>query len=297
MKAKALIISTILLLSINTFASNKIQSSSFIYYQQLIFLYVKVNNCDSLLFLFDTGANTSAIDSKTASILNLTQNEPILVEGSAGTITTPMVNVKSISINNKQVKNLDLTQYDLSGSLAPPNLHLDGILGTDFLKQFAIFIDFENKIISFSKKNQFKLNNCIEFEMDNGIPAFKASLSNNIPTKFRYDSGASLVNAKDIYINITTKDFGEIYKADTTIKPIKVFSATGVGGRIELPVYQINEAKIGSIMLDMPFAIVQPKVGYFSNENAIGFFNNSIFERFGQIVFDFKSGKIYLYNV
>ena len=297
MKAKALLILSILLLCINTFANNKIQSSSFIYYQQLIFLYVKVNNCDSLLFLFDTGANTSAIDSKTAAMLDLKQNEPKVVEGSAGTITTPMVNVKSISINNKQVKNLDLTQYDLSGSLAPPNLHLDGILGTDFIKQFAIFIDFENKIISFSKKNSLKYNNCIEFKMDNGIPAFKAILCDNITTKFRYDSGASLVNAKDIYINITTKDFVEIYKADTTIKPLKVFSATGVGGKIELPVYQINEAKIGSITLDMPYLIVQPKVGYFSNENAIGFFNNSVFERFGQIVIDFKSGKISFDNV
>lgn len=47
---------------------------------------MKVNHSDSLLFLFDTGANGSAIDIHTSDQLNLKTVKTDTVEGSAGFI-------------------------------------------------------------------------------------------------------------------------------------------------------------------------------------------------------------------
>ena len=269
---------------------------SFEYYQRLIFLKVKVNKMDSLLFLFDTGANASAIDTKTANVLKLTTLKMDSVEGSAGTIVVPHVKAKTVSVGKSLVKNIVFTKYDLSGSLAPPNQRLNGILGTDFLKNFVVAIDFQNKQITLSKKVVNKLQSSFPFEMENGIPRIKAKINNSVFTWFRYDSGSSLFDTKDIYINTTTPVFDLLAKADTTLKPVAYFSATGIGGSIKLPVYKINSVLLNAIEVHKPFIIVQPRQGYFARPDAVGFFGNNFLEKFQKVTIDFIDKKMYIFN-
>ncbi len=266
----------------------------FEYYQHLIFLKLKVNSNDSLLFLFDTGANTSAIDQKTADVLNLKIIRIDNVEGTAGIIDVPVVNAKSISVGNSSVKNLLLTKYDLSTSLVPPNQHLDGILGTDFLKHFVVTIDFQNKEISLSKKVTNTLQVSFPFELDNGIPMVKAIINGKIPAFFRYDSGSSLFDTKDIYVNTTTPIFGMIEKADSTLNPVQYLSAAGLGGNMQLPVYKIDSLLLNTIKIKEPFLIIQPMQGYFARQDAVGFVGNNLFEKFKIVTIDFIEKKIHI---
>lgn len=266
----------------------------FEYYQRLIFIKVTVNNTDSLLFLFDTGANASAIDEKTANLLKVKTHKVDSVEGTAGTIIVPYVKAKSLSIGNCIAKNLMITKYDLSSSLAPPNQHLDGILGTDFLKHFVISIDFTRNKITISKKVVDNLPGFIPFELENGIPRIKATINNNVSTYFRYDSGSSLFDTKDIYLNITKTIFDQLALADTALNPVAFLSATGIGGSIEVPVYKINSVSLTTIGIPNPFIIVQPRQGYFARPDAVGFFGNNLFEKFQKVTIDFIDKKIYV---
>ncbi len=269
---------------------------SFEYYQRLIFIKIKVNNSDSLLFLFDTGANASAIDIKTADKLNLKTIKTDTVEGSAGYIVVPFVKTKTISFSKYKVKNLLLTKYDLSGSLAPPTKRLDGILGTDFLKHFVVSIDFQNKQMTLSKKTIDTLSASFPFEFDNGIPRIKATINNQVSTFFRYDSGSSLFDTKDIYLNSTLSIFELITKIDTTLKPVTHFSASGVGGDVDLPVYKVTSVSFDNFMLQNPFIIVQPKQGYFARPDAVGFFGNNLLDKFQKVTIDFIDKNVYVLN-
>lgn len=264
----------------------------FEYYQRLIFCKVKVNNADSLLFLFDTGANTSAIDEKIAEKFKLKVVKIDSVEGTVGTIRVPSVKVKSLSVGNSIVKNMSLTKYNLSGSLAPPGQHLSGILGTDFLKHFVVMIDFGSSQISFKKKSD-RSPFSLPFELDNGIPRVSALINDSTSTFFRYDSGSSLFETNDIYINTTTSVLEKLRKSDSTLKPLTYFSATGVGGNIKIPVYQIHSLLLGSLEIKKTFLIVQPEQGYFARADAVGFFGNNLLEKFQKVTIDFINGKIY----
>lgn len=269
---------------------------SFEYYQRLIYLKVKVNNTDSLLFLFDTGANASAIDKQTAERLKLETVRTDSVEGSAGTLLMPFVQTRMVAIGRSAVRNIQMSKYDLSTSLAPPGKRLDGILGTDFLKHFVVSIDFQNKTFSLFKKIKERPENPIPFDFNNNIPSIRATINDSISTSFRYDSGASLFETSDIYINTTEAVFNMLFAHDTTLRPHQYFSASGVGGNIRLPVYQVHSVSFSKTTLREPFLIIQPRQGYFARPDAVGFFGNNLVEKSGKVTIDFLSKQLYLWQ-
>lgn len=273
----------------------KEESIPFEYYQRVIFLKVCINHSDSLVFLFDTGANASAIDNRTSEKLALPVLRTDSVAGSAGTIAVQMVKINSTQAGNAIIKNLEFTKEDLSYSLAPPGRHLDGILGTDFMKHFIVTIDFKTHQISFSKRNE-STDQFIPFEMEGNIPRIKATINDSLQTFFRYDSGSSLFETDSTYINVTTDNWMAIQKSDPLLKPCSYFSGMGTGGEIKLAVVQIKSFSFYGQRIQNPFIIVQPKQGYFARPDAVGFFGNNLFEKFEKVIIDFLALKIYLHR-
>ena len=265
-----------------------------IYFQRLIFLEVSLNGTNGLLFLLDTGANTSAVDDSTGDKLGLTTSRIDSVEGSAGVITVPMVTVGSLSVESAIVNNLELTKYSLAHSLAPPGRKLDGILGTDFMKHFIITIDFRDSVITLADRLPEIVGEAIDLELDNGIPRIKAVINGTVSTWFRYDSGSSLFDSEDIYLNTTEGVLAELLKTDSTLKPSAHFSGTGVGGTVRLAVYKTDSVTMNELTINNPNLIIQPPQGYFARPDAVGFFGNNLMEKFRQITLDFKGKKMYL---
>jgi hypothetical protein len=276
-----------------TYVSAKETVIPFEYYQRVIFLKVQINNSDGLLFLFDTGANASAVDEGTSDNLKLSIVRSDSVEGSAGTILVQMVKINSITTGNATVKDLEFSKQDLSYSLAPPGKHIDGILGTDFMKHFIVTIDFKNHQVSFSKK--IKINNkSIPFEMDNGIPRIKTTVNDSFHTFLRYDSGSSLFATDSTYINVTINDWTAIQQLDTSLKPCSYFSGSGTGGEIKLAVVPVKSFSLNEQQIQNPFIIVQPEQGYFARPDAVGFFGNNLLDKYEKVIIDFLADKMYL---
>ncbi|WP_293301265.1 retropepsin-like aspartic protease [Pedobacter sp. UBA4863] len=272
------------------------QAFSFEYFQHLIFLKVKINTSKSLLFLFDTGANVSAIDTKIADSLSLLTLKKDYVEGSAGKIFVPYVEIQSVSTGGYTVNDLIFTKYDLSSSLAPPGQKVDGILGMDFLKHFVVVIDFRNRLMTLSKKVTDRLATVVPFELENGIPRIKAKINNIVSTYFRYDSGSSLFDTKEVYLNTTTSIFKSLMNVDSSMKIVANLKAKGIGGSIDIPVYKINSVLLDKIELRNLYVIVQPERGYFSRSDAVGFFGNNLLDKYRGVTIDFINKEIFLNN-
>jgi hypothetical protein len=274
-------------------SSAKETAIPFEYYQRVMFLKVQINNSDSLLFLFDTGANVSALDEKTSDKLKLFVLRTDSVAGSAGTILVQVVKINSIRAGNARVADLEFTKQDLSYSLAPAGKHIDGILGTDFMKHFIITIDFKSHLIFFSKKIKSNTKP-IPFLMDNNIPKIKATVNDSFQTFLRYDSGSSLFATDSTYINVTTNDWITIQQSDTSLKPCSYFSGTGTGGEIKLPVVHVKSFSFNGQQMQNPFIIVQPEQGYFARPDAVGFFGNNLLDKYQKVIIDFLGDKMYL---
>jgi hypothetical protein len=276
-------------------AKNEIK---FIYESRLIFVRVEFEKHHDLLFLLDTGASASAINLKTAQDLDLKFLADRNVEGSGGTIRTKTAKIRSLSVGGFKSGSLNVPAYDLSGSLAPKGMHLDGILGYDFLRRYSVEIDFATRSIKLSRmpfgnSKSRRSFDSVQLNLDNGIPRIPATLNGSAEIELRIDTGASLFETTDVYVNITQKTWNALAAGDPALKPEKYFGGTGVGGAVKLPVARINRFSVGPFTFSSAFVIVQPEQGYFARPDAIGFISNNLLEKLSPVVIDYLDRRLY----
>jgi len=262
------------------------------YEQHLLFVPVTVNG-EVGIFLLDTGANTSAIDSSLAGRLRLRRLNSATIEGSTGTADADNTVIDRLMIGTIKVENLKVTMLDLARSLAPAGEKLAGILGYDVLNRFSVTIDYRLKRAIFSSEGMecasgptIYIKEDLPFRLDNGIPRVPIVLQQNVLTEMRVDTGASLFETRDVYINVTEPDWAALQSRYPALTPTRYLSASGTGAQVRVPVVQLETLRIGEAVIPHPFIIIQPQVGYFARSEAVGFISNNLLERFSPVVID-----------
>jgi hypothetical protein len=258
-----------------------------------------VNEKKDLLFLMDTGANISSIDNTTCELLNL----PILstgdtIIGTAGKEAITIRKTKLVQLGTSAEKNMKVVCRDLSRFLTPGREKLAGILGTDFLKKYAITIDYGKKTVLFSKKKPTtKKEKIVAFEMIGGIPRFEARFNDTLSTFVTYNSGVSLATNPDVFVNVSHQQWSTLKGLDKFLVPYTNMSGDGVGGRVALPVVKISNIKFNGLEVIRPNIVVQPREGVFLADNAIGFFGNNLLEKYRKVTIDFFTNKIIMHSI
>ncbi|HOI32083.1 MAG: retropepsin-like aspartic protease [Bacteroidales bacterium] len=270
-------------------------SIPFEYYQGLIFMEIETTNKDTLFCLFDTGAEISAVNEATSNKLKLPVIDSTQVTGSNATIDVKIVCMTKLTLKNHKVDSIAPTKRNLSHSLTPNNRILDMILGYDFFKESIIEIDFSKHEISIIKDTALLTYTAyIPFSLDHNIPRFSGMASGKVILDFRLDTGASLFDTDDIYINVTTDDWQRIQEINPNLKPEFHLIATGINNeQIELPVIQLDKVAIDILEIDTPYIIVQPKQGYFASPDAVGFVSNNLLSKYGCVAIDYINNRLY----
>lgn len=272
---------------------------SFIYHQSLIFVKVKVNEKKDLLFLMDTGANISSIDNSTAQLLKL----PVLKEGdsvvgTAGKEAIKLCKTKTFQLGGTVVKNMNIHSRDLSRIMTPGYQKLNGILGTDFLKQYVITIDYGKKTLLLSKaKPKVAREKIVHFEMVSGIPRFEARFNDTLTSHVYYNSGVSLLPSRDIYVNVSHKQWSTLKSHDKFLTSYTTLEGDGVGGRVKLPVVKISNILLNGLEVEKPNIVIQPREGYLLSDNSIGFFGNNLFEKYRKVTIDFPANRVIMHTI
>jgi hypothetical protein len=266
----------------------------FVYHQRVVFVRARVCDESGLLFLLDTGASASAVHAATAERLELPLGAPTRVEGSAGVIEVDTVLVSELALGEHVVRDITATVQDLGGSLAPPGEAVDGILGHDFLGAFALELDFAARRLRLLAGPLGELPGALSFELDNGIPRLAARLDGRVSADLRLDTGASLFESEDVYVNVTERVWEELRRHDPTLAPSQYFTGSGTGGEVRLPVARIGSLTLGDRTLERPWVIVQPAQGYFARPDAVGFVGNNFLEKFGRVTIDYPGRRLAL---
>jgi len=268
----------------------------FTYAERCIFLELRAGGSEDLLFLLDTGASASALDLKTVERLGLTPTGTVQVEGTTGTIEARWVRLPRLSTGKVGVDRLQMTAQDLSGSLAPPGRRLDGVLGADFLAHFAVTIDFEARNLTLATRLVRAgpaAGIAVPFTLDNGIPRLSGRLNGNIEADFRLDTGSSLFESGDVYLNVPETVWRRLRESTPTPVPERALSGRGSGGEVVLPLARIEELALGALVVPRPHVIVQPSVGYFARPDAVGFVSNNLLEKHSPVTVDYPRRKLY----
>jgi hypothetical protein len=130
--------------------------------------------------------------------------------------------------------------------------------------------------------------------LDNGIPRVRATLNDSVRAEFRLDTGASLFETQDVYLNVTASVWEQLTALDAKLKPTAYLTGGGIGGEVKLPVARIRKFSAGTASISSPFVIVQPKLGYFARSDAVGFISNNLLEKFSPVTIDYLERKLYL---
>jgi hypothetical protein len=274
----------------------KAQTVKFHYSQSLIFLPIRINNAN-LLFLLNTGANTTVIDKRIGDKLELpVTRETDTVIGTAGKQPVALVKVRTLAIGKTIMRDLVITKRNIGDFVRLNGQKIDGILGTDVLRNYALTIDYNTQKIAFQNaKIPTGTKKCISFDMREGIPRLEVRLNDTLNTFLHFNSGVSLAPSRDVHVNLSPKQWETLKGLHPFLEHSKYLTGQGVGGGVYLQAVKINRLELNHrVSIFNTYVIIQPKEGYFQNDDAIGFFGNNLLEKYGRVSVDFLARQIVL---
>jgi hypothetical protein len=133
---------------------NSAENVPFEYIMEHLFIPVNVGGKERL-WIFDTGAGVSVIDSAFAVSLGLKLEGNIVGQGSGGTKSFSFVKMPPFSVKGIQFDEQTVATLDFQKMLSMTGWEATGILGYDFISRFVIKVDYANRTMSFYDPKSF----------------------------------------------------------------------------------------------------------------------------------------------
>ena len=193
--------------------------------EHAIIVPVKINNSDKQYhFMLDTGALT-VVSKETATELNLPSGVEVVARDTAGGVKPmQLVNLDLLRIGGMAVAECPAGIIDFSelgGNLKAPEMAIDGLLGSNFLRYFKVTIDYKNKNLHLSndieptatKDGDYKFK--FTTNMQTGYaPKIECIIDNTIKAYGIIDTGAPFVATLPLSLVEKT----DAYKSGQVIK-------------------------------------------------------------------------------
>jgi hypothetical protein len=237
-------------------------------------LKVSVNNSRPLSFVLDTGDQYAIIDLELAKKLGLKLGAGVRV-GGAGSAMQSGAFVKDASFAISQLPGFSqAVSMALPIRVLAPRLgqDFDGIIGSDFIEQFVVEVDYLNSELKLHNKKTFSYTGSgeiVPIQLRHGHPIIDATVlpsgNSAIKGKFILDLGAGLALAfYSPFVNSHQLLQGNI-------KTIRSLSGAGAGGETVGEIGRIAEISIGRFKINQPITLFsQDKAGAFADPTLSG---------------------------
>lgn len=259
---------------------------------------VRINDSRPLSFVFDTGDKVGIVDIGVAKELGLKQHGQIRIGGAGSeTLTGSMIEGARWTLPGLDGFTQPVALAIPLGRLAARFGHdFDGIIGSDFIKQFVVEVDYQARVLRFHDKDKFSYTGngeIIPIRLDDqGHPIIEAEVTpvGGQPIKGRYvldlGSGNSLA-LHSPFVN-------EHRLLNSGLKTIKAIGMGGAGGQTNGQIGRVAEMKIGSFKLANVSALFsEDKAGAFATSALAGNIGQRIASRF-KVFLDYGRSRIIL---
>ena len=308
MKRRALLSLVIFGLLLSAAASRTIQSNSRVAIQSSlvtipfemvnrhIVLKVRVNNSQPLSFLLDTGDQFAIINLDRAKELGLKLQGEIHMGGAGSTVSTgSFVRDSSFTIPGFPGFSQPLTLALPIGRMAPRfGQDFDGIIGSEFIKQFVLELDYQARVIKLYDKDKFNYagpGESIPITLNSaGHPIIEAEVtpigSAPVTGKFVLDVGSG--GALALYSPFVAGH--NLLSAN--LPTIKAIGVGGAGGEVVARIGRVSELKIGRFRISQPITLfAEDKVGAFADPALTGNIGQQIVSKF-RLLLDYSRQRI-----
>jgi len=279
-----------------TAASSSVVTIPFELVNRHVVLQVKVNNSRPLSFVLDTGDKFAIIDLERAKELGLNLQGELRAAGAGSERPTGAF-----------VKDSTFTIPGLAGFSQPVNIALpirnlasrmgqdfDGILGSEFIKEFVVELDYQARVIKLHDKDKFSYTGpgeSIPIKLNGaGHPIIDGQVtpigSEAVRGRFVLDigSGAALI----LYSPFVTGH----QLLSSNMKTIKAIGGAGAGGETTGRIGRVTELKIGKFKISNPTTMFsEDKEGALASSAVLGNIGARVMSKF-RLLFDYGHDRI-----
>jgi hypothetical protein len=253
-----------------------------------IFLHVRVNSSEPLVFGLDSGFEQSAISTTTAKALNLKlYGDSQVTGGGEDTERFSLTKDVSFDVSGVKFKLKEVGVLALDFASSAPNKPIAGILGYDFISRFVVEINFPNNFINLYNPRSYRYRgggNILPIKMIDNYASIPVTVS--LPGLVRFtamlaiDTGAN----NDIFLNAP---FVKRHKLLTSKQETTEAKALGIGGTSKIRIGRATSVRLGRKVLANPsvqFSLATK--GDSASDLSAGHIGNGIFRQFKLVIFD-----------
>jgi hypothetical protein len=258
----------------------------------IIRMEVRVNHSKPLKFIFDTGASFSVIGSRRAAELGLKSQGTAQGSATGGRIKGTYTKGVSLSVQGAEVSDQLIASIPIN---TPPGFDFDGVIGQNFIEQFVVEIDYENKIMNLYDPRTYTYSGKGEI-----IPLLLAAGKTPLVNTKIILEGRAPVEAK---FEVDTGADGTLVINSPLVKRQKLAEAVsktgqsnnnGAGGEQRLLVGRVKAVQLGRLIFDNPpVGLSQDIEGSGASEENDGLIGGEIFRRF-KVILDYSHKRMIL---
>ncbi len=263
-----------------------------------IMVKVKVNNSRPLSFVLDTGDKVGVIDMEVAKELGLNLEGQVRVGGAgAETLSASMVRNGTWMLPGLEGFSQPLTLALPLGRMAARFGHdFDGIIGSDFIRQFVVEVDYTNRVLKIHDKDKFVYSGSgesIPIQLNGqGFPLLDGEVipvgSNPITGKFVLDLGSAGSLA------LMSPVVSEHNLLGNGLKTIQAIGVGGAGGQSTGQIGRVQSLQFGKFKLTNPITLFsEDKSGAMATRTLIGNIGQQIASKF-KVFLDYSHNRIIL---
>jgi hypothetical protein len=259
---------------------------------------VKINDSRPLSFVFDTGDKVGIVDTDVAKELGLKLEGQLRV-GGAGADTMPGSFVKEATWSLPGLEGFSQPvsiAIPLGRMAARAGHDFDGIIGSDFIKQYVVEVDYQNRLLKLHDKDKFAYSGAgesIPIQLNQmGYPLLDGEVTptsgESIKGKFVLDLGSSgsLVLMSPVVTQHNLLGNG--------LKTIKAIGVGGAGGQSNGQIGRVRSLQIGKFTITNPITLFsEDKAGAMASTQLVGNIGQLIAGKF-KVFLDYTHTRIIL---
>jgi hypothetical protein len=258
----------------------------------IIRVQVRVNDSKPLKFIFDTGASISFISSQRAAELGLKAQGQFHGNATGGTVQGSYATGISLSLQGAEVSNQLIALMPLN---PPPGFDFDGVIGCDFINQFVVEIDYENKLMNLYDPRSYAYSG-----KGHVVPLILAAGKTPLVSTRIIVEGRAPIEAK---LEVDTGSDATFVINSPLVKRQKLTEAiskpgqssnNGAGGEQTVIVGRVKAVQFGRVILNNPpVGLSQDTEGAGASEENDGLIGGEIFRRF-KVILDYSRKRMIL---
>lgn len=268
--------------------SKPIESIAFTVETNHIYVSVKVNDVDSLKFMFDTGADGSVINEESINKLKL------IISGKSTNMGSNGTNEVAESSNNEMTFG-SIHKSGISFSIIPFGTdEFDGVIGTDIMKGHIIEIDYHKQVINFYNENDKNINYVGYTKLKMYTDIYPTYIKSSLTIKGKkYKGFFGLDTGADDALTLTSPFAKNNNFSDKMTKTGSVHAQGSDGSEYEMSIVLCPELEFAEKhFYRIPICLSTATEGIDASDKLAGFYGNSFLKKFN-IMIDYKNEFIY----